>query len=194
MSYPDQGGEPFEIYTDEPAPSARTLVKRYGTEAVRDALPGAEKWEFDRRNPAYKIIEAGTDVAERELRLLTFEHDLREFMRSPEHTSHVKTETERAYQPRRERLETELAESRANKRNLESAYRKNLIKHIDDRGLNMDVAERLGKYYSGRQADTANAAALESPGRGDGNAHQRYNGGRAPLGPSQGDRRQGPRR
>lgn len=198
MSYPDQGGPDFEIYIAPPPPStARELVQEQGIEAIRNALPSAERRAFDQANPWRNIERADERLTAAEDELNAFDQDLRQHITvqgySPQQAQVVYAQTADVRQP----LEDSVRQSQQQASRMLNTYQENLIAYIENRQLVQRVAAQTGRY-SMPETSTAAAAALEPPGssRHRNSQHNRHGhgGDRNPLGESSGNRRQGPRR
>ncbi|MEU0146127.1 hypothetical protein ABZ119_09215 [Streptomyces sp. NPDC006288] len=187
MSYPDQGGSDFEIYTaPTPPQTARQLVEEMGLEAVREAMPSAERRAFDQANPWRSIERANERLQERDGELNAFDQDLRNHIAergyTPEQAQVVRDQTANIRQP----LEAALIRSQQRARDALGTYQENLITHIDNRRLVGTVAARTGQYSA--PLNTPTAAALQPSAGGRNNRHD-GGGGRGPLGESRGSNR-----
>ncbi|MFE9608633.1 hypothetical protein [Streptomyces sp. NPDC006012] len=179
MSYPNQDGADFEIYTQPlPPPTARELVEQLGAEAVRDALPAAARRSFDRANPWSQIQSAQELYAHWMTELEILEQNIAD-------QGYTRAEAQVLYQQAAERRQglTEIASTIFNN------YANNLINHIESLGLTQRVAHQTG-LYSTPELSVSQAASLYPPDLGGNDDRRDPQGGRAPLGNNRGDRRQ----
>lgn len=163
VSYRNQGGSDFPIYTAPPAPrNARELVDEQGVEAVRVALPEAERQTFDEANPWRAIARADERLAQRIAALEAFDRRLQQHITdqgyTPDQAEVVFAQTAELRQP----LEVAVSQSQQSAHNRLNTYREGLIAHIDNRGLTQAVAVQTG-HYSMPELSTAEAASLLQP-------------------------------
>ncbi|MFL4909805.1 hypothetical protein ACJ6WF_43430 [Streptomyces sp. MMS24-I2-30] len=166
MSYPDQGGSDFEIFTAPPPPrTARELVAQEGIQAVRAALPAAEQQVFDQANPWQDIGRADSRLESRVAELEAFDADVQRNIDANRYTAAQAQIVWNMTAEQRQPLADAVQRAHQRAATTLNTYRENLITHIESRGLTQRVALRTGNY-STPELSTAQAAALYSPDHG----------------------------
>ncbi|MFB7494205.1 hypothetical protein ACFC09_05775 [Streptomyces sp. NPDC056161] len=194
MSYPDQGGADFEIYTASPPPqTASELVAELGVEAVRAAMPSEERRSFDGANPWSQIQDANADLAERIEEVNDFDARVQQTINTRGYTQDQAQVVYAQTADMRQSLIDAMQQSQQTASQRLNTYENNLINHIESRGLTQRVALRTGNY-STPDLNTAQAAAFYSPDLGSRDRRDRHGDqggqGRTVLGNNRGDRRQ----